>query len=196
MVALFKIQDHGIVPDGSEEMTKSQHELYRRALTQELSRHAAVILRGTNTGKSFPLIWFFFKVLYAYNGHVFFFLLCYFDASHHDTGFHCFYHASCLTLLSGHSEAWKGILEPLGRLLKSSYKLRSYAYFFYPLISSSIDLCWSPMVVFFGILCWTVNALVLHYGLIFIRWIIKLQVCHLRWIDSHIGQGLLHMVTQ
>jgi len=73
MVALFKIQDHGIVPDGSEEMTKSQHELYRRALTQELSRHAAVILRGTNTGKSFPLIWFFFKVLYAYNEHVFFF---------------------------------------------------------------------------------------------------------------------------
>jgi len=56
MVALFKIQDHGIVPDGGEEMTKSQHELCRRALTQELSRHAAVILRGTNTGKSFPLI--------------------------------------------------------------------------------------------------------------------------------------------
>uniref|UniRef100_B9IJV4 Uncharacterized protein n=1 Tax=Populus trichocarpa TaxID=3694 RepID=B9IJV4_POPTR len=51
MVALFKIQDHGIVPDGSEEMTKSQHELCRRALTQELSRHAAVILRGTNTVK-------------------------------------------------------------------------------------------------------------------------------------------------
>ncbi|KAL3567958.1 hypothetical protein D5086_030609 [Populus alba] len=48
MVALFKIQDHGIVPDGSEEMTKSQPEVYRRALTQELSRHAAVILRGTH----------------------------------------------------------------------------------------------------------------------------------------------------
>ncbi|KAJ6860722.1 hypothetical protein NC651_036952 [Populus alba x Populus x berolinensis] len=37
-------------------MTKSQPELYRRALTQELSRHDAVILRGTHIGKSFPSI--------------------------------------------------------------------------------------------------------------------------------------------
>ncbi|KAJ6860723.1 hypothetical protein NC651_036952 [Populus alba x Populus x berolinensis] len=52
----WKIPGHGIVPNGSEEMTKSQPELYRRALTQELSRHDAVILRGTHIGKSFPSI--------------------------------------------------------------------------------------------------------------------------------------------
>lgn len=56
LVALYKIQDHGIVRDGSKEITESQHELYIRTLSQELNRHAAVVLQGTPIGKSFPSI--------------------------------------------------------------------------------------------------------------------------------------------
>ncbi|KAL3575746.1 hypothetical protein D5086_023847 [Populus alba] len=53
-VALFKIQDYGIVRGVSKDTTESQHELYRRALSLELGRHAAVVFRGTPRGKSFP----------------------------------------------------------------------------------------------------------------------------------------------
>ncbi|KAF9678983.1 hypothetical protein SADUNF_Sadunf07G0092900 [Salix dunnii] len=41
------LPDHGIVRDGSKEITESQHEQYRRTLSQELNRHAAVVLQGT-----------------------------------------------------------------------------------------------------------------------------------------------------
>ncbi|XP_024461642.2 general transcription and DNA repair factor IIH subunit TFB1-1 isoform X2 [Populus trichocarpa] len=41
------LPDHGIVRDGSKEITESQHELYIRTLSQELNRHAAVVLQGT-----------------------------------------------------------------------------------------------------------------------------------------------------
>ncbi|KAB5548275.1 hypothetical protein DKX38_011681 [Salix brachista] len=41
------LPDHGIVRDGSKEITESQHEHYRRTLSQELNRHAAVVLQGT-----------------------------------------------------------------------------------------------------------------------------------------------------
>ncbi|XP_011007561.1 PREDICTED: probable RNA polymerase II transcription factor B subunit 1-1 isoform X1 [Populus euphratica] len=41
------LPDHGIVCDGSKEITELQHELYRRTLSQDLNRHAAVVLQGT-----------------------------------------------------------------------------------------------------------------------------------------------------
>ncbi|KAL3591456.1 hypothetical protein D5086_010096 [Populus alba] len=41
------LPDHGIVHDGSKEITELQHELYRRTLSQDLNRHAAVVLQGT-----------------------------------------------------------------------------------------------------------------------------------------------------
>ncbi|XVF47052.1 hypothetical protein PTKIN_Ptkin03bG0078000 [Pterospermum kingtungense] len=41
------LPDHGIVRDGSKEMTESQNEqLYRRTLSQDINRHAAVVLEG------------------------------------------------------------------------------------------------------------------------------------------------------
>lgn len=54
LVALVKMKDHGIVRDGGKEITESQHELSRRTLSQELNRHAAVILEGTAIGMSSP----------------------------------------------------------------------------------------------------------------------------------------------
>jgi hypothetical protein len=65
-------------------------------------------------------------------------------------------------------------------------------YSFYPFISGYINLYWSPfsfgcfLLFFFGLLCWTVSALVLNYGSIFSPWIIQLQVFHLQCIDIHI----------
>jgi transcription initiation factor TFIIH subunit 1 len=50
LVALFKIQDYGIVRGVSKDITESQHELYRRALSLELGRHAAVVFRVTPRG--------------------------------------------------------------------------------------------------------------------------------------------------
>ncbi|KAH8507592.1 hypothetical protein H0E87_009947 [Populus deltoides] len=41
------LPDHGIVRDGSKEITELQHELYRRTLSQDLNRHAAVVLQGS-----------------------------------------------------------------------------------------------------------------------------------------------------
>ncbi|XWS73786.1 hypothetical protein CRYUN_Cryun02cG0159300 [Craigia yunnanensis] len=40
------LPDHGIFRDGSKEMTESQNELYRRTLSQDINRHAAVVLEG------------------------------------------------------------------------------------------------------------------------------------------------------
>ncbi|GLT73822.1 hypothetical protein SLA2020_456550 [Shorea laevis] len=40
------LPDHGIVRDGSKEVTESQQELYRRNLSQDINRHAAVVLEG------------------------------------------------------------------------------------------------------------------------------------------------------
>ncbi|KAJ4838255.1 hypothetical protein Tsubulata_011329 [Turnera subulata] len=41
------LPDHGIARDGSKDITDSQNEIYRRTLSQDLNRHAAVILEGT-----------------------------------------------------------------------------------------------------------------------------------------------------
>ncbi|KAL9335728.1 hypothetical protein Peur_072909 [Populus x canadensis] len=43
-------KDYGIVRGVSKDITESQHELYRRALSLELGRHAAVVFRGTPRG--------------------------------------------------------------------------------------------------------------------------------------------------
>ncbi|GLT83710.1 hypothetical protein SLE2022_019830 [Rubroshorea leprosula] len=40
------LPDHGIVREGSKEVTESQQELYRRNLSQDINRHAAVVLEG------------------------------------------------------------------------------------------------------------------------------------------------------
>ncbi|XP_022731033.1 probable RNA polymerase II transcription factor B subunit 1-1 isoform X2 [Durio zibethinus] len=40
------LPDRGIFRDGSKEMTESQNELYRRTLSQDFNRHAAVVLEG------------------------------------------------------------------------------------------------------------------------------------------------------
>ncbi|XVE79124.1 hypothetical protein DITRI_Ditri14bG0032900 [Diplodiscus trichospermus] len=40
------LPDHGIFRDGGKEMTESQNELYRRTLSQDVNRHAAVVLEG------------------------------------------------------------------------------------------------------------------------------------------------------
>ncbi|XVF19568.1 hypothetical protein REPUB_Repub11eG0122500 [Reevesia pubescens] len=40
------LPDHGILRDGSKEMTESQNELYKRTLSQDINRHAAVVLEG------------------------------------------------------------------------------------------------------------------------------------------------------
>ncbi|KAJ9145634.1 hypothetical protein P3X46_027996 [Hevea brasiliensis] len=41
------LPDHGIVRDGSKEITDSQNEPYMRTLLQDLNRHSAVVLEGT-----------------------------------------------------------------------------------------------------------------------------------------------------
>ncbi|KAF2290126.1 hypothetical protein GH714_002930 [Hevea brasiliensis] len=41
------LPDHGIVRDGSKEITDSQNEPYMRTLLQDLNRHSAVVLAGT-----------------------------------------------------------------------------------------------------------------------------------------------------
>lgn len=40
------LPDHGIFRDGSKEITDPQYEQYRRTLSQDLNRHAAVVLEG------------------------------------------------------------------------------------------------------------------------------------------------------
>ncbi|KAK5818545.1 hypothetical protein PVK06_023486 [Gossypium arboreum] len=40
------LPDHGILREGSKEMTESQNELYKRSLSQDINRHAAVVLEG------------------------------------------------------------------------------------------------------------------------------------------------------
>ncbi|GMI89040.1 hypothetical protein like AT1G55750 [Hibiscus trionum] len=40
------LPDHGIFRDGNKEMTESQNELYKRTLSQDINRHAAVVLEG------------------------------------------------------------------------------------------------------------------------------------------------------
>ncbi|XWS28470.1 hypothetical protein CRYUN_Cryun25bG0072400 [Craigia yunnanensis] len=44
--AYTHLPDHGIFRDGSKETTESQNELYRRTLSQDINRHAAVVLEG------------------------------------------------------------------------------------------------------------------------------------------------------
>lgn len=51
----LNLQDHGILREGSKEMTESQNELYKRSLSQDINRHAAVVLEGRAVGKGFPL---------------------------------------------------------------------------------------------------------------------------------------------
>uniref|UniRef100_A0A6N2LA68 Uncharacterized protein n=1 Tax=Salix viminalis TaxID=40686 RepID=A0A6N2LA68_SALVM len=45
-------QDHGIVCDGSKEITELQQELYRRTLSQKLNWHATAVLQGTLIGQN------------------------------------------------------------------------------------------------------------------------------------------------
>ncbi|KAG4138180.1 hypothetical protein ERO13_D07G118250v2 [Gossypium hirsutum] len=40
------LPDHGIFREGNKEMTESQNELYKRSLSQDINRHAAVVLEG------------------------------------------------------------------------------------------------------------------------------------------------------
>ncbi|KAK8617975.1 hypothetical protein V6N13_080875 [Hibiscus sabdariffa] len=40
------LPDHGIFRDGNKEMTELQNELYKRTLSQDINRHAAVVLEG------------------------------------------------------------------------------------------------------------------------------------------------------
>lgn len=40
------LSDHGILRDGNKEITDTQYEQYRRTLSQDLNRHAAVVLEG------------------------------------------------------------------------------------------------------------------------------------------------------
>ncbi|OVA05707.1 BSD [Macleaya cordata] len=40
------LPDHGILRDGSKEITDTEYEQYRRTLAQDLNRHAAVVLEG------------------------------------------------------------------------------------------------------------------------------------------------------
>lgn len=51
----FNLQDHGIFREANKEMTESQNELYKRSLSQDINRHAAVVLEGRAVGKGFPL---------------------------------------------------------------------------------------------------------------------------------------------
>jgi hypothetical protein len=47
-------QDHGIHRDGSKETVDADSELARRTLSQDLNRHAAVVLEGRSLGNSGP----------------------------------------------------------------------------------------------------------------------------------------------
>ncbi|KAE8733095.1 putative RNA polymerase II transcription factor B subunit 1-1 [Hibiscus syriacus] len=40
------LPDHGLFRDGNKEMAESQNELYKRTLSQDINRHAAVVLEG------------------------------------------------------------------------------------------------------------------------------------------------------
>ncbi|KAK8995236.1 hypothetical protein V6N11_069679 [Hibiscus sabdariffa] len=40
------LPDHGIFRDGNKELTESQSDLYKRTLSQDINRHAAVVLEG------------------------------------------------------------------------------------------------------------------------------------------------------
>ena len=45
-------QDHGILRDGSKETLDTDSELAKRTLSQDLNRHAAVVLEGIASGSS------------------------------------------------------------------------------------------------------------------------------------------------
>lgn len=45
------MQDHGILRDGSKEAVDNESELARRTLSQDLNRHATVVLEGRASGQ-------------------------------------------------------------------------------------------------------------------------------------------------
>jgi transcription initiation factor TFIIH subunit 1 len=45
------MQDHGILRDGSKATVDNESELARRTLSQDLNRHATVVLEGRASGQ-------------------------------------------------------------------------------------------------------------------------------------------------
>lgn len=55
VIMVFGTQDHGILRDGSKEAVDNESELARRTLSQDLNRHATVVLEGRASGQFLDL---------------------------------------------------------------------------------------------------------------------------------------------
>jgi hypothetical protein len=54
IIMCLDTQDHGIHRDGNKETVDADSELARRTLSQDLNRHAAVVLEGRSLGSYEP----------------------------------------------------------------------------------------------------------------------------------------------
>lgn len=59
-------QDHGIHRDGNKETVDADSELARRTLSQDLNRHAAVVLEGRSLGSYLPNLRNFMIYLFCF----------------------------------------------------------------------------------------------------------------------------------